>query len=196
MSLELDQKPAEDESSSRSSALLKSVGIGFGLAIVVVLLWFFYGHQKAEAVGQVVAMTTYPMHYSQNDDAIANGVPVPSSTQDRLLILAHLRITNLMNEPMVIEEIDGNLTLATNEEEKNLAVPKDDFPKIFDAFPALAPARTEPLLVDQRIPPGQTVDGLVMVSYPITQDQFDARRNMNIAILFYHHRTLVLNIAK
>ena len=50
------------------------------------------------------------------------------------------------------------------------------------AFPDLQMYATEPLKVETKIRPGGEAKGSVMVAFPITKEQFYARKDLNVTI--------------
>jgi hypothetical protein len=52
---------------------------------------------------------------------------------------------------------------------------------------------TEPLKVETKVLPGGEAKGSVMVAFPITKDQFHARKDLNVTIVPYDQKDIVLH---
>jgi len=68
-----------------------------------------------------------------------------------------------------------------------------DFDRYFQAFPALKEHSLAPLIAETKIAPGAAASGTVVVSFPITADDFANRKSLNITIQPYDAIPLVLN---
>jgi hypothetical protein len=98
------------------------------------------------------------------------------------MVLAHVRLHNPNQAPIRIEDDWAIVTLPNGETRRSLAANSSDFDKVFVAYPQLAPLRMEPLRRDTLIQPGQTVDGLVIFSYPLSREQWDSRKSMQLTL--------------
>ena len=67
-----------------------------------------------------------------------------------------------------------------------------DFDRYFQAFPALKEHSLAPLIAETKIAPGAAASGTVVVSFPITADDFANRKSLNITIQPYDAIPLVL----
>ena len=60
------------------------------------------------------------------------------------------------------------------------------------AYPDLKEHATQPLVVETKIAPGAEQKGAVLVSFPVTKEQFDARKDLNVTIEPYDQNPIVL----
>jgi hypothetical protein len=67
-----------------------------------------------------------------------------------------------------------------------------DFDRYFQAFPALKEHALTPLIAETKIAPGASFSGTVVVSFPVTADDFANRKSMSITIQPYDAIPLVL----
>jgi hypothetical protein len=67
-----------------------------------------------------------------------------------------------------------------------------DFEKVFVVYPELAPLHGKPLSPEATIPPGQTVEGMVVSAFSMTKQQWDSRKDLNFAVTFSYQPKLVL----
>ena len=138
------------------------------VAIAVGAIAFFF-RSKPVATGSI-------------DEAFAVQVP----NQGLVLATVQLSITNTTSKTLHLRNI--NITVRTDKGEVN-----DDFsnvsdlPRFFEAFPDLRAHSIEGLPRELKIPAGTQISGSVVVSLPITKEQFDTRRAMIASISFYDH---------
>jgi hypothetical protein len=110
-----------------------------------------------------------------------------------LLVFAHVRLHNPNTAPITLEDDWAVVTLPNGETRRSLGASGADFDKVFQAYPQLAPLRMDPLRRDVQIQPGQSVDGLVVFSYPLSREQWDARKSMQVTISFNGAKDVTLN---
>jgi hypothetical protein len=67
-----------------------------------------------------------------------------------------------------------------------------DFDRYFQAFPALKEHALSPLVAETKIVPGASFSGTVVVSFPITADDFTNRKSLSLTIQPYDAIPLVL----
>jgi hypothetical protein len=67
-----------------------------------------------------------------------------------------------------------------------------DFDRYFQAFPALKEHAQPPLITETKIAPGAAASGTVVVSFPITADDFANRKSLSLTIQPYDAIPLVL----
>jgi hypothetical protein len=67
-----------------------------------------------------------------------------------------------------------------------------DFDRYFQAFPALKEHALAPLIAETKIAPGAAISGTIVVSFPITADDFANRKSLSITIQPYDAIPLVL----
>jgi hypothetical protein len=68
-----------------------------------------------------------------------------------------------------------------------------DFDRYFQAFPVLKEHALSPLVPETKIAPGATSSGTVVVSFPLTADEFANRKSLSITIQPYDAIPLVLS---
>lgn len=163
--------PITEEFDSPKHTLPDKGPVIIALALVVVavaaIVWFF---------------RATPVASGSIDEAFAVDVP----GQNIVLATVQLTIKNVTEKPLVLRNI--NVTAQTDKGEFS-----DDFSAVsnfqryFQAFPDLQQHSIEGLQRDLNIPPGQQVSGSVIVSFPVTKPEFDARRALSASVSFYDH---------
>jgi hypothetical protein len=109
------------------------------------------------------------------------------------MVLMQVTLRNIGDKTLYIKEIKGDITTDQGELPADDAASAVDYARYLQAFPDLQPYATEPLKVETKIPPGGEVKGSVMVAFPITKDQFYARKGLNVTIYPYDQNPIVLH---
>jgi hypothetical protein len=148
----------------RGPMIIALVFVAIALAAIV---WFF---------------RATPVANGSIDEAFAVDVP----NQGTVLATVQLTLKNLTDKPLKLRNV--NISVQTDKGEFN-----DDFASVanfqryFQAFPELQQHSIEGLPYDLIIPPGNQVSGSVIVSFPISKQDFDARRGLSANVSFYGH---------
>ncbi len=125
------------------------------------------------------------------DEAFAATVP----TQNSSLAVVTLNIQNLTEKPLWLTNI--NIAVHAkgsdfNDDFGSVA----DFPIYFQAIPALQQHVRSGLVRDTKFAPREKVIGSVIVSFPLTQDEFDARDSLVATLKFADHAPVKITSRK
>lgn len=162
------------------------------IVILAVGAYFYFGAIPPVAVGEITHLTAYPVHRVSNSALEANlRAAKVENTFDEVIVVAELRLRNQSSGPIFLSDMSALLNLPT-EEHRSLAATTSDYDRVFIAYPELVPMKRDPLLRDTTIPAGGTAEGQLIFNYPITKDQWDMRRSLDITISFLHQKDLVL----
>ena len=123
-------------------------------------------------------------------------VGVGDQAEDAFFVLATVHIDNRMKAPLFINDITGTLTSADDSELNASAVEKNDISNLFITFPKLKPLAGQPLLRESTIPPGSSAEGMVLLSFPVSQDVWNNRKSATITVSFYHQGSFTATIPK
>jgi hypothetical protein len=143
------------------------------------------------ATGEVVHLTAFPVHTSMQVGGGVGGSPGGTETNDEVIVLAEVRIHNQSKVPLFVHDLWANLVLP-DQERRSLAASTLDYPKVFIVYPQLASVKTDPLLRDSTIEPGQTTDGTVIFNYPVAKADWDQRKSIDVVVSFLHQKNLVM----
>ena len=108
------------------------------------------------------------------------------------MVLMQVTLRNVGDKALFIKEIKADI-MVDQVESVDDAASAVDYARYLQAFPDLQMYATEPLKVETKIPPGGEVKGSVMVAFPITKEQFYARKALNVTILPYDQKAIVLH---
>jgi len=106
------------------------------------------------------------------------------------MVLLQVTLRNVGNRTLYIKAIKANLK--TDQELSDDAASPTDYDRYFMAYSDLKEHSTQPLVVEMKVPPGAEQKGTVLVSFPVTKEQFDARKDLNITIEPYDQDLIVL----
>lgn len=145
----------------------KIVLITLGALAVVLAIYGFLGRPKPQGAGSL--------------DNIA-AIEVPN--QNSMLVAITVTLHNSGEKPLWIHTIQGKLKTATNEYSDD-AASAVDFDRYFQAFPPLKQNAIAALMPETKIMPGNEACGTVVVSFPVTQAEFDKRQSLSVVIQPY-----------
>ena len=164
-------------------------------AIVVLLVigaYIYFEEKPPVVAGEVLHLSAYPIHRESKANQFSTSSTSPvETTFDQVIIIADVRVRNQSQGPVFLADMAALLKLPT-EEDRSLAATASDFDRVFIAYPALAPMKQQPLLRNITIPAGQTAEGQLVFNYPITKDQWDQRKSLDITLSFTNQKDLVL----
>ena len=162
--------------------LLAPVLIAFLLlGIAIALLVRYTPHSVAEI--NVVHTAVYPAHTVFKSDTILVG---RDRTQDDLYALVTINMTDRLNLPIFIKDFTGTLVSSDGTQIPGTASQKGDLENLYTTFPALRPMSSAPLLRETLISPGASVNGMVLLHFPVSADTWNHRRSASLNIDLYH----------
>ena len=182
-----------DEPTNYGRLALRVV-IALLISSLVVFIWVRFGRKTPVATGDVVRIRIYPVQAKITGGAAGTpGQEGQDEIINQMLVFAHVRLHNPNTAPITIEDDWALVTLPNGDTRRSLGASAVDFDKVFQAYPQLAPMRMDPLRRDIEIPPGQSVDGLLVFSYPLSQDEWNSRKSMQVTITFKGAKDVTLN---
>jgi hypothetical protein len=164
------------------------------LSSLIVFIWVRFGRKTPVATGDIARIAIYPVQAK-----IAGGAAGMAGQQgqdeviNQLLVFAHVRLHNPNQAPITLQDDWAIVTLADGDARRSLGASTADFTKVFQAYPQLGPLRMDPLRRDIKIQPGQSVDGLVIFSYPLSREDWDKRKSMQVTVSFDGAKDVTLN---
>lgn len=161
--------------------------------IVMVVFYVRVGGVAPVASGALVRYKVFPVQTISSPAMNGPGLIGSPEEQDQLVVLAQVQIKDLSKSPLKIFDL-SSLLILPQEQQHNLGASTEEIPLLFQVYPNLASFGTVPLARRQVIAPGETVEGLVVFNYPITQKQWDQRRDFQITVSFDSGRPVVLHV--
>jgi hypothetical protein len=166
------------------------------LALVVVslaiLAWIRFERKTPAATGEIARISIFPVQARITGGAGTPGEQGQDQVINQMMVLAHVRLHNPNEAPIRLQDDWAVVTLPDGETRRSLAANTSDFEKVFVAYPQLSPLRMEPLRRDTVVQPGQTVDGLLIFSYPLSKEQWDSRKSMQVTLALDNAKDVTL----
>jgi hypothetical protein len=173
--------------------LATRIVIALVISSLAVLIWIQFGRKTPVATGDIARLAIYPVQAKiTGGNAGTPGQQGQDEIINQLLVFAHVRLHNPNTTPITLEDDWAVVTLPNGETRRSLGASGPDFEKVFQAYPQLAPLRMDPLRRDIQIQPGQSVDGLMVFSYPLSKEQWDARKSMQVTVSFNGAKDITL----
>ncbi|MGA7461928.1 MAG: hypothetical protein WBW69_16990 [Candidatus Korobacteraceae bacterium] len=107
------------------------------------------------------------------------------------MILVEVTLHNVSEKTLYIKDIKADV-ITDQGDQSDEAAAASDYDRYLMAYPALS-GHAAPLRVEMKIAPGATQKGAVMISLPVTQPQFDARKDLTVTIQPYDQGPIVLH---
>jgi hypothetical protein len=139
-------------------------------------------------VGVAYVFRAKPVAQGQIDRAFA----MQQQDKPYSMVLMQVTLRNMGDKALYIKDIKSDITTDAGES-SDQAASAVDYSRYLQAFPDLQMYATEPLKVETKIPPGSEAQGSVLVAFPITKDQFYARKDLNVTIFPYDQKAIVLH---
>lgn len=145
----------------------KVVAIVLGVAAVLLGIFAFVTRAKPQGAGSI--------------DNIA-AVEIPD--QHAVMVAVNITIHNSGEKPLWVHDIKAKIATDAGEltDEAASAI---DFDRYFQAFPALKEHAIAAIPPETKIPVGGQAQGMIVVSFPVTKDDFDKRKSLSVAIQPY-----------
>lgn len=145
----------------------------------------------AVAVALIVGLFTLVMGRPAGAGKILNLTTAEQVTKDSVLVAVNVAVKNVSKEPVTIKTIQVEMTPAAGAKDQSVlrdeAASALDYNRYFQAYPALAQNQMEPLRVETKLQPGETQQGMVIVGFPVNQEDFDKRKSLTVLINLYDH---------
>lgn len=129
----------------------------------------------------------HPLSSGSMDDVTAVAVP----GQDMVMVAINVTVQNNAAKPSWIHTIRA--TLDTGKEKfDDDASPGVDAQRYFQAFPALKQHAIAFLLPEARLDAESKTSGTIVVSFPVKQEVFDARKSLTVTVAPYDELPVVI----
>ena len=155
----------------------KIVLIAIGVVAVVVLFASFLKRAQPQASGTL-------------DNVVAVEIPEQSSTMVALTFTLH----NTSEKMIYLRSIESSIKAPSGDATAE-AVSAVDFPRYFQAFPALKNGAQPALSPEAKIQPGESVARTIIAAYPKTLDAFNQRQSISV-ILWLYNETVPITMTK
>ena len=147
--------------------------------------FLLYEHINPNIHPQVAAAHTniYSAHTVIKSESLLVG---RDQAQDDLYVLTTLHIDNPLKFPLFLRDFTGTLVTSDGQLLSSSAVQKDDLSNLYIAFPDIKKLASTPLYRDATIPPDQSAEGMVILHFSATKDDWDHRKSAVLHVDLYH----------
>jgi hypothetical protein len=172
-----------------------TVPILIAIAVLVIAfggIYLYMPHRVADfAVTHTAILPTHTVFKTPS-----KLVGAQDEVQDDLYVLATVRVDDKLHDPLYISNLGGTLTLQDDTVVTNSAVQKSELDNMYITFPALKPLASAPLARESEIKPGDHAEGMVLLHFPVTEDDWKKRKSATVNIEFYHQGSFTVEIPK
>jgi hypothetical protein len=121
------------------------------------------------------------------DDVTAVAVPA----QDMVMVAINITVHNNEDKPSWIHTIQATLDTGKAKFTDD-ASPGVDAQRYFQAFPALKQHAIAFLMPEAKLDPRSKTSGTIVVSFPVTEDVFNARKSLTVTVTPYDELPVVI----
>jgi hypothetical protein len=175
---------------------IKTLVIATVAVSLAIAAYVYLGQKPPVASGAVLTVNLHPVHTLVNSGGGPDGMQGAGEYYDQLLILAKIKITNQTDIPLFLQDVSSTIKLVDGSEQTNTTASDKDMERVFQAYPALSYLKSDPIRRDITLSPGQSVQGLVIFNYPITQQQWDSLQSAKVVVSFMHQKNLEIPLPK
>ena len=188
---ELDDAGRGEELTRGTSHIVVAAVIA---AIVVTLAIWAYAVATREIppiVGEVSRATVHFVHH-ESSGLDAAGNPMPKEVFNQALVFTHVRLYNQGKTPIFIRQLMTNVVLDDGIHTSDAATP-NDYERLFQAMPELAPLHGTAIPFEATIAPGATVEGDFVSSFnKLSEQQWNARKGLNYSVSMQYQPNLTV----
>jgi hypothetical protein len=152
------------------------VGVGVAVVVIAALIFAWIFRYQPVASGQL-------------RDVFA----VETTDHSSVLATVLVSVRNDFEKSIFIKNLKGTLTTADGKTYEDIPASEVDYERYFQAFPDLRAHAIEALKPETKIVPGQQASGTLVFGFPVTKEQFDSRKNLEITIEPYDRRAIVIS---
>ncbi len=170
------QRPGYDEFGTAKRNLPPAAPVAIALAVVAIVVGIIAYTQRAKPAAQA----------SIDGAWFSRPANMPSP-----MVLLAVTLQNVSDKTLYIKSIKAGIKTDQGDQSDE-AASASDYERYFMAYPDLK-GHGNPLQVETKIPPGGEQKGTVLVTFPITQQQFEARKDLTVTIEPYDQKPIVLH---
>jgi len=170
------QAPAYDEFGTAKRSLPPAAPVAIALAIVAIVVGIIAYSQRAKPAAQ------------GSIDGVWFSQP---PNLDSPMLLLEVTLHNVSDKTLYIKNIKAAISTDKGDQSDE-AASASDYDRYLMAYPDLK-GHGSPLQVETKIPPGAEQKGTVMVSFPVTPQLFDARKDLTVTIEPYDQKPIVMH---
>jgi hypothetical protein len=168
--------PITEEFDSPRRSLPPAVPVVIALVVVAIVVGVIAFVERSKPVAQ------------GGIDAVYASQP---ANMTNTMVVLQVTMRNVGDKAVYIKSISANVKTDQGDQSDDAASPSD-YDRYFSAYPDLRAHATQPLTVETKIMPGAEQKGTVLVAFPVTEQQFNARKDLNVTIVPYDQNPIAL----
>jgi hypothetical protein len=143
------------------------------------------------AIFIVVGIASYLMRPKPKATGVIEEVFAVALPNNNVLVTIKVDLQNVGGKPLWIRDLKAKLTTATGELNDD-AANAVDFPRYFSGFPDLRGHTITPLQAEDKINPGSRERGSIIVGFPVSLDDFNARKSISVIVEPYDQAPITI----
>jgi hypothetical protein len=179
----------EESNKGRNSALVAGVIAAIIVSIAIALV-FYLGQKPPKADGEIISVVAHPQH-TESKGYDSNGAPMVEDSFDQVLVFTHVKIHNKSKDPLFLEKIEVDATLADGIHTSFARAPVE-YEQVFKAYPDIKVPHEAAFPFTPTLEPGQTIEGTFVANFGVTKQEWDARTGLGYTVSFRYQPSLVL----
>lgn len=121
-------------------------------------------HNRVELTGSVLRVRSHPVD------------------PENVVVFADIRVANPSTQQFVVQEVQVFLEDAGGEKVSGDTFSETDAQRLFTYYPVLGKKHNSNLMIRQKINPGESIDRMVSVRFPGTEDRVARRKGLRIVV--------------
>jgi hypothetical protein len=155
--------------------------------------YVWYNNTGPVHSGQVVSVSAFPIHRELSTGSGLGGVNGGPNIIDEVIVIADVKVKSTTKLPLFLHDMWAEVTLPSGDIQQSLAASGEDYKKVFVAYPALEAQKKTPLPRDITMTPGQEIEGQMIFHFPITQKDWENRKQFDVVVGFMNQKNLVIH---
>jgi hypothetical protein len=142
----------------------------------------------------VIAIVVGALAYVFRSKPVASGViesvgAVEQNTRNTSFVAINVKLNNVSDKTIYIKDIRAEITTPAGNYVDD-AANASDYDRYVAAYPDLKPMLKDPLKVETKVAPGSSLEGTVLVNYPLTKENVDQHTGITVTIVPYDNATI------
>jgi hypothetical protein len=187
---ELDDAAKGEEFTKGSSHPIAAAAFAAVVISLAIAGYFIAGIKPPVISGEIEQVWAHPQH-TESSGYDANGAPMAKETYDQVYVFAQVKLTNQGKLPLFMHNVMTNATLDDGIH-TSYAATASDYDRVYLAYPNMPVPKGKALSPQTTIPPGQTVEGIIVSAFRLTKQQWDARKDLSFSFGIQYQPNFVL----
>ena len=156
--------------------------------------WIFLNQKPRVADGEITSATAIPFHteFAQGGKASEGGYGGGLQKYDEMYVWVGFRMKSLITQAPLFETGQkATVVLPSGEERYAYAASPQEIAKV-RALPGLKKGPTAIVARDLTLKPGEEAQGFALFAFPMTQEEWNNRREFSVSISWQYQRELAL----